>query len=197
MNTPGYMEHAKRVGLRRQQLQLALEELFPEPCSLTLEIGCGHGHWLVDFGQRFPEKRCLGVDLVSDRIARGAKKVERAGVANVGFLKAEAMELLDLLPEYVALSEVFVLFPDPWPKKRHWKNRFFSARFLLELAKRAGPGARCYFRTDHRGYFDWAREVVASQSTWRSEPTDLWPFERETVFQMKADSYQSLILSRS
>lgn len=190
----GYEQHLENVRRRRSELENALCNLFPEPTRLTLEIGCGHGHWLVDYAAAFPEKCCLGVDLMRERIERASRKRERAGVGNASFLKAEAFEVLDLLPKHVRLAEVFVLFPDPWPKKRHWKNRLFCSVFLVELAKRSEEGVRCHFRTDHAPYFEWATEIVEGQELWLEDASADWPFERETVFQNRADSYQSMIL---
>lgn len=189
-----HLEHLKSVASRCSALRETLAGLFPEPTSLTLEIGCGHGHWLVAYGTEHSEKQCLGVDLIGNRIERANKKRDSAKLDNVRFLKAEAMEVLDLLPQHVELQEVFVLFPDPWPKKRHWKNRLFCQRFLEELAARCDRGVRCYFRTDHTEYFEWATEVVDSQLIWCVRATESWPFERETVFQLRSDSYQSLII---
>ncbi|MBD5781000.1 tRNA (guanosine(46)-N7)-methyltransferase TrmB [Pelagicoccus sp. NFK12] len=193
MNT-GYEQHLEWVKKRRAELRQKLAKLFPEPADLSLEIGCGHGHWMADFAAAFPEKQCLGVDLIGDRIERAEKKVARAGTSNARFLRGEAFEVLDLMPDHVRLNEVFILFPDPWPKKRHWKNRLFSQKFLSELAKRCRPGVRCYFRTDHDPYFEWAEEVVAEQDLWSREHEFVWPFERETVFQNRAESYQSLVV---
>ncbi|WP_309021838.1 tRNA (guanosine(46)-N7)-methyltransferase TrmB [Pelagicoccus sp. SDUM812002] len=190
----GYAQHLEWVEKRRAQLEEKLATLFSVPAVLTLEIGCGHGHWLADFAVSFPEKQCLGVDLIGDRIERAQKKVERAGATNARFVRGEAFEVLDLMPSHVRLNEVFILFPDPWPKKRHWKNRLFSVKFLSELAKRCASGVRCHFRTDHGPYFDWAEQVIAEQDVWEPEGNFEWPFERETVFQNRADSYQSLVV---
>lgn len=190
----GYQEHLDKVNRRRNSLEAQLASLFPEETKLSLEIGCGHGHWLVDYGAAFLHKRCLGIDLVRDRIERAGRKRDRAGLLNVQFLKGEAFEVLDLMPDHVRLEEVFILFPDPWPKKRHWKNRIFSTAFLVELAKRCGEGVRCHFRTDHEPYFEAALEVLENQDLWARDIQIEWPFERETVFQERAEGYQSLIL---
>lgn len=192
----GYAEHLDWVRERRKQLKNQLAEIFPTRTQITLEIGCGHGHWLADYAAVHPEKNCLGVDIIRDRIERARKKANRAGAANASFVRAEAFEALDLMPEHVRLDQVFILFPDPWPKKRHWKKRLFSTNFLAELGKRSASGVRCHFRTDYDPYFAWAVEVVEGQSLWRREPEFEWPFERETVFQSRAMSYQSLVLVR-
>ncbi|MBC2607218.1 tRNA (guanosine(46)-N7)-methyltransferase TrmB [Pelagicoccus albus] len=192
----GYDQHLELVKKRRDELRFALANLYSEPIDLTLEIGSGHGHWLVKFAESFPEKTCLGLDIIGDRIERARKKANSAGISNVQFLKAEAFETLDLLPKEVRLKEVFVLFPDPWPKKRHWKNRLFCVQFLEQLAQRCETGVRCHFRTDHEPYFEWALEVVEQQSGWSICQTADWPFEQVTVFQERADAFNSLILER-
>ncbi|EDY84211.1 Putative methyltransferase superfamily [Verrucomicrobiia bacterium DG1235] len=184
------------MELRRNDLEEKLAELFPCETKLSLEIGCGHGHWLVDYAAGHPEKSCLGVDLIQDRVSRAGRKRDRAKLGNVQFVKGEAFEVIDLLPAHVRLSEVFILFPDPWPKKRHWKNRIFRHAFLSELAKRCDSGVRCHFRTDYEPYFEWATEVVAEEALWRRDEEIDWPFEKETVFQRRADSFQSMIIVR-
>ena len=192
----GYEQHLEWVAQRRERLQTQLAKLYPEPIGLSLEIGCGHGHWLTDYAAAHPEKTCLGIDIIGDRIERAERKSSRAGLENVHFFRAEAFEALDLMPSHVHLNEVFILFPDPWPKKRHWKNRLFSLPFLEELAKRTDRGTLCHFRTDHDPYFEWALELLPEQGAWRIDENREWPFERETVFQSRAQSYQSLILAR-
>ncbi|MDQ8204235.1 tRNA (guanosine(46)-N7)-methyltransferase TrmB [Pelagicoccus sp. SDUM812003] len=192
----GYEQHLDWVAQRRRSLKERLAKRFAEPVSLTLEIGCGHGHWLVDYAAAFPDKTCLGIDIIGDRIERAERKRQRAGQGNLSFVRGEAFETLDLMPPQVTLAEVFILFPDPWPKKRHWKKRLFSLPFLDELAKRSDPGVLCHFRTDHDPYFDWALELLPEQQAWEREEGREWPFERETVFQARAPSYQSLILRR-
>ena len=163
---------------------------------ILLEAGCGHGHWLTDFALSRTADDFVGIDIIGDRIDRANRKAARAGLENVRFLKAEAGEFLNLLPPGCSISSVYILFPDPWPKKRHWKNRLMNVAFLDELASRCQSGARLYFRTDHEGYFEWTRELMPEFASWRVDSDAAWPFERETVFQSKADSYQSLALAK-
>lgn len=196
MQISEYEQHLRRVDSRRKELRDIFAELFPHPTALSLEVGCGHGHWLVDYAAENGTKRCLGLDIIGGRIERANRKKERAGTATVDFVKAEAMEALDLMPNHVVLREIFILFPDPWPKKRHWKKRLLNPEFLRQLGDRCLTGTRCHFRTDHAGYFHWAEEVVAGQDVWKRDDSIPWPFERETIFQTRAESFSSLILVR-
>ncbi len=164
---------------------------------VTLEIGCGHGHFLTAYAQTHPDEFCLGIDLLADRLARAGRKSQRLGLTNVAWIHAEAGLLLTALPDDLRFAgNIFILFPDPWPKRRHWKHRIVRSDFLSALAGKAGQGARLCFRTDHAPYFAAAQETLASHPDWRLSPEEAWPFEQPTVFQSRADDYQSCVALR-
>jgi tRNA (guanine-N7-)-methyltransferase len=166
---------------------------------ITLEIGCGHGHFLTAYAEAHPEAPfCVGLDIINERIRRANRKCVRARLgARLAFLHAEAVEFLSVLPGHVALADIFVLFPDPWPKRRHHKHRMIRDEILDRLAERAEPGARLCFRTDERDYFAAACATISGHPRWRiiagGDPAVSWPFEYETVFQQKAPAHQSLV----
>jgi tRNA (guanine-N7-)-methyltransferase len=200
------------ANIRDQRLAALREEFFPRlPLTagrpLTLEIGCGHGHYLNAFAAAHPGEFCVGIDLLADRIERAERKAKRARLANLAFVQAEASlflsalqawEKLEGVPDDASaasvpfraprLGRVFVLFSDPWPKRRHWKHRVLQTSLLDALAALAVPGARLHFRTDHPDYFDYARDVVANHPRWSLTPPDQepWPFEYVSVFEERA-----------
>lgn len=185
--------HDARLHALRAELATALAG---HP-RVTLEIGCGHGHFLTAYARAHPGEFCLGVDILLDRLARAGKKTRLAGLNNVAWVRAEAGLLLEALPAGVRFaSAIFILFPDPWPKRRHWKNRLLQAGFLTALGARAEPGTRLCFRTDHAPYFAEALAVLADHPDWRLDSATPWPFEQPTVFQAKAAGYQSLVAVR-
>ena len=190
-------EFLARITERRAALRTELGRLLSPPRPIVWEIGSGHGHFLVQYAQAFPEKFCVGVDIIRDRLNRSGKKRDRAKLTNCHFVQAEAREFFDALPAGVALQEVWVLFPDPWPKKRHHKNRILQTEFLEALATRAGEGTRLYFRTDHAEYFSAVTALFPDLQTWRLDPAAPWPLEQETVFQARAPAYQSLVAVRT
>lgn len=190
-------EFLARITERRAALRAELAALLPANQAITWEIGSGHGHFLVQYAQAFPEKFCVGVDIIRDRLNRSGKKRDRAKLTNCHFVQAEAREFFDALPAGITLQEIWVLFPDPWPKKRHHKNRILQADFLESLAGRAGEGTRLYFRTDHAEYFSAVAALIPGLKTWRLDPAAPWPLEQETVFQARAPAYQSLVAVRT
>jgi Predicted S-adenosylmethionine-dependent methyltransferase len=191
------------TNIRDQRLAALREGFFPRlPLEsgrpLTLEIGCGHGHYLTAFAEARPDEYCVGIDLLADRIERAERKAKRAGLANLAFVQAEASLFLEALAAFsaarektlppVRLRRVFVLFSDPWPKRRHWKHRVMQPALLDALATLAAPGATLHFRTDHPEYFVFARDVVTAHSRWRlaTPEEEPWPFEYVSVFEERA-----------
>jgi tRNA (guanine-N7-)-methyltransferase len=190
-------EFLARVRERRAALAQELGALLPEPRAIVWEVGCGHGHFLVRYAEENPGKFCLGIDIILDRLLRSGRKRDRARLANCHFVRAEARECYYAFPAHVTFAEVWVLFPDPWPKARHNKNRLLKADFFNAVARRAAPGARFYFRTDHEEYFREVEGIVAGLTTWHRDPAAPWPLEQETVFQARAPQHYSLVAVRT
>ena len=176
---------------RRRVLDVDLANIFSQPRSFVCEIGSGHGHFLAAYAQQHPEQLCVGVDIIGDRVDRANRKRDRGGLAQLHFLHAEASLFLQQLPSSAKIHRVFILFPDPWPKKRHHKHRILQSRFLTLLHSRCTAGAELYFRTDYRPYEDDARLQLERHPLWEVLPLP-WPFEHKTVFQERADSFGSV-----
>lgn len=178
-------------------LRAELVQHLGAPGKITWEVGCGHGHFLVAQATAHPDRFFIGVDISSERITRARRKSERARLANCVFIQCEAREFLRELPRAFTLEEIWVLFPDPWPKKRHHKNRLMQSGFLEAVAGRAGQGARLYYRTDHAEYFAATIGQFAAAQIWSIDSGGSWPSELATVFQARAPSYQSLVAVRT
>lgn len=198
MNATGTPAAAHRAIIedRRRRLSEWCAATLDRPEPIVLEIGSGHGHFLTAYAAAHPDRVCLGVDLLLERVERAHRKRERAGLPNLFFVRADVEDLLAVLPPAIRLSEIFILFPDPWPKRRHHKHRLLSAALLDRLAELAPPGSKLYLRTDHAGYFADARRAIEAAERWRIIP-GVWPFELETVFQSRAPRFDSLIARRA
>lgn len=184
-------EYFSRVKARQGKLHTTLVGLVSETPQIVWEVGCGHGHFLTAYATAHPQQTCIGVDIVRERIARATRKRIRAKLERLHFVVAEAHEFLDALPKEVRLARIFVLFPDPWPKRRHHKNRLMQRDFLDRLVQRVGQGTRLHFRTDYEPYFAQVASTLRSHPNW-SLSDEPWPFELETVFQARASGYYSL-----
>jgi tRNA (guanine-N7-)-methyltransferase len=183
------------IATRREQLGATLASIVPPNASFVWEVGCGHGHFLTAYAAAHPASLCIGIDLASDRIGRGMRKLKRARLENLHFLHAGADDFLAALPANVHIASLFILFPDPWPKRRHHKHRLLTAEFLSRTAHHVARGGRLHFRTDFEPYFLETTALLRERSDWQlaDEP---WPFELATVFQERAENFQSLIAVR-
>ena len=119
--------HAGRLAALRAEIAAAL----PTPKTrFVLEIGCGNGHFLAAYATAHPDQFCVGIDLRLERIEKALRKRDRAGLGNLHFLRCDALDFLHELPAGACLGDIYMLFPDPWPKKRHHKHRLFKPEFL-------------------------------------------------------------------
>ena len=188
-------EYIARRQAELQALKTPMETLPEGVC--VLELGCGHGHFLTAYATKRVEEGArlgfVGVDKNPERIERAHKKSERAAVP-INWLNAQIEDVLSLWPERCRIAEVFVLFPDPWPKLKQQKHRFVNEGLLEELSRRVSPGAHFYFRTDHEGYFAAVEELLAGSKKWQRTSEEAWPQGLpSTVFEGHHPRYQSLI----
>lgn len=179
----GRARHLRQVAARRGNLAAVAAAELQGWDEADLEVGCGHGHYLCAYAQAHPDRRAIGVDLITRRILLARRKAAKRGLANLRFFKADAGEFLELAPASLRFPRVLVLFNDPWPKVRHHKHRLLQPAFLDQLADRCPPRAQLCFRSDHREYAEWSRSQVAAHPAWELDPDSPWPFEAGSWFQ--------------
>jgi tRNA (guanine-N7-)-methyltransferase len=194
-------EYLKKQKTRLAALRAEMEKL--PSGDYVLELGCGHGHFLSALAERDKnagiERNYIGVDKKTDRLRRGKKKSDRAGVP-IHWIKADVADVLQLWPttaENKKIKEIFVLFPDPWPKKKQMKHRFVNQEFLSALGKIVGSGSRFYFRSDHKGYCAAVRELLGKSADWQIDENIPWPRDMPTtVFEGYHRVYENIAARR-
>ena len=136
-----------------------LAGLFSTRQPLELELGCGDGSFTLQYALANPGRNIVALERLLGRITKLDRKGHRAGLKNLRLLRAEAAYVLEYLLPPGLLDAIHVYFPDPWPKKRHQKNRLISEPFP-PLAKRLlREGGIVYLRTDNIEYFEQMLEV--------------------------------------
>lgn len=167
------------------------------PLLYELDLGCARGKFLVEAAALWPGRRFLGVDRQTDRVLRTRRKIHRLGLNNAWAVQGE---ILDFLREKVPagrISRVHVLFPDPWPKRRHANRRIFQPGFLAELERVLLPGGALRFLTDHAPYHEDVKKWLPERPGWKIAPNSLpedkpWP---ETEFQARFQSRHQPVFS--
>ncbi len=164
-----------------------LRELFePALSAVWLEIGFGGAEHLLWQARTHPDVGLIGCEPFEEGVVKALTTIDEEGLCNIRLLEDDVRPLLRWLPER-SLSRVFILFPDPWPKKRHQKRRLFSPDLLRLLARVMVPGAELRLATDIGDYartallavqgtpeFRWTAEGPAD---WCVRPAD-WPATR-------------------
>lgn len=164
--------------------------LFPKAQAAVLEIGFGAGEHLIGQAQQRPDWGFIGVEPFLNGVAACLRGQEAAGLANVRLVQGDARDLLARLPE-ASLARVYVLFPDPWPKTRHWKRRLLQAESLAEIARVLRPGGEFFFATDWAHYAAWTLELITREPrlAWLAERAQdwrtPWPDHVPTRYQLK------------
>ena len=129
----------------------------PECEFLDLEIGTGNGYHFAHRAKIHPERLLLGFEIKFKPLIQSIKRALRNGSNNARMARYHANEISQVFAPS-ELDNVFVHFPDPWPKKRHFKNRLIQDQFLKDLFNLQKPGSLLEFKTDSLSYFDWALE---------------------------------------
>ena len=165
---------------------LELDRLLPGGGPWVVELGYGKGRFLLEQARAHPERRYLGVEVVSKYYRMLTRRARRRGLDNVLNLRGEALYLLStLLPRGFA-GHLHVYFPDPWPKAKHHRRRLFDPETVDLVLGVLAPGGRLSFATDFLEYGRRVHQILDSYPGLEVEPVDgLWPGGARTNYESK------------
>ncbi len=166
--------------------------LFPfDPREVWLEIGFGSGEHMIEQAKASPDVGLIGCEPFLNGVAAALSGIEREKLMNVRLRRGDAQALVEAAPD-AFFSRVFILYPDPWPKRRHHKRRVVSDAMVEALARILKRGGELRFATDIDDYAGWTlRRFLASPhfrwtasraADWRTP----WPEWRPTRYEAKA-----------
>lgn len=160
-------------------------DLFPRALPIELEIGCGRGDFLLACAPPNPDTNFIGVERNLPIIRRAANKMRPWTHGNVRLVQTEIVHLLaDWFPPS-SLRAVHLYFPDPWPKKRHARRRFFTAANMALVARALEPGGYFHLRTDHEGYHGEMMEIMTGLPQFRETATPESLLAHRTAFETR------------
>jgi tRNA (guanine-N7-)-methyltransferase len=173
---------------------LAAGRAFPGlPRELWLEIGSGAGEHLIEQAKANPDVGFVACEPFLNGVVATLAGLERERLSNVRLRCGDAQAVIEAAPD-AFFSRVFVLYPDPWPKRRHHKRRLVASSFIVALARVMRTGAELLFATDIDDYAGWtlARFLASPDFRWAATRTDdwrrPWPQWRPTRYEAKARS---------
>lgn len=172
--------------------------------TLRLEIGFGGGEHLHNEAGRFPGTGFFGAEPFVNGMAKLISKLEEEPRRNLRLYSDDATRLLDWLPQS-CLAGIDLFYPDPWPKKRHWKRRFVNTGNLDRFARVLKPGGRFRFASDIDSYVNWTLLAcrahpafewqVQSAEDWHT-PYEGWPgtrYEAKAVREGRRPAYLAFL----
>ena len=156
---PHYLDPEEYPGWR---------EHFGNDRPITLEIGFGNGNFLLDMAVRFPEYNYVGMDFYHKGIRRLFTRLQRLGLENIRVAYGDAKEKVPFLFQEGELAEIYINFPDPWPKKRHHKRRLIKPHTVACFREKLAPEGRLRLATDYEPYAMEMLEILNQDSGLRN-----------------------------
>ncbi|MCI0537530.1 MAG: tRNA (guanosine(46)-N7)-methyltransferase TrmB [Verrucomicrobiales bacterium] len=165
--------------------RLDVASLFPIAQPLEIELGSGDGSFLAEYAGRHPERNFIGVERLLGRLRKLDRKGLRTGLTNLRLFRIEASYFVEYLLARESVKTFHLYFPDPWPKRKHRKNRLVNEHFAEKAHRALQPGGVVYLRTDDADYFAQMKVVFDANANFH--PIEMPPelvnlvtdFERE------------------
>jgi len=164
------------VALRSEDLDGKIDfiRIFGRKAPIHIEIGTGKAGFLLAQAQAQPRVNFLGIEWASRYYRYAVDRIGRWSISNVRIIRTDAARFLAEFVQDDCVDCFHIYFPDPWPKKRHHKRRFFCQPNLEQLLRCLKQGGIIKTATDHAGYFEHIQEVLSGQSG-RVEEIDFFP----------------------
>jgi tRNA (guanine-N7-)-methyltransferase len=172
----GSLAHRRHVPFRIIELdsltdRLDLEEIFGRKTPLHVDLGCGDGSFVCAQAKRMPAKNFLGIERLVNRVRASARKA--ATLDNVRLLRMESSYAVQYLLPAQSVETFYLLFPDPWPKRRHHRRRIVTSDFLSSTHGALEKRGKMYIATDDVDYFGKIRELAESRSAFAVGEVDI------------------------
>jgi len=135
-----------------------------EPSAFTadiLEIGPGRGDFLLSEAEAHPDLRFVAIEIKKRRFFKLAKRVDRLGLTNVVLIQGDGRIVLPEFYSEGTFARIYVLFPDPWPKRRYAEMRLLGCEFLRVVVRVLRSGGELVLGTDAQDYLQWVNRNVA------------------------------------
>ena len=164
--------------------KLDLSEVFGNGNPVCLEIGCGRGDLAVSFGPTHLDVNLIAIDIHTRGTANILQGIEKQSLVNTRVVEGDVLVLLKRFAD-ASLTEVWVFFPDPWPKPREQRRRLMRPDVVLELARVLKVGGVLRLATDIEDYWRKSITVVAANASFDDPEFSRPEWRIETVFERR------------
>lgn len=174
-----FVQRGRKISNRKTELLknllpvLEIKDTMPEHKNLNIEIGFGKGAFLSWLATTNPEAMYIGCEPYIAGVADLLDKIESKKIENIRLWTKDARLLIQQLPDR-SLSNVYILFPDPWPKAKHHKRRLINQALLKLLAEKIRPDGNVFFATDAQDYAIWVEEMLENSVLFNIDVQHPW-----------------------
>lgn len=172
----------------------SVADIFGTGTSCEVDLGCGDGGFLLQMAGHYPERRFLGVERLLGRVRKVCRESVKAKRDNIKVLRLESRYFLEWFIAPGSITRLHYLFPDPWPKEKHHKNRLVQDSFIPVLHRALAENGELLFKTDHEEYFRWVCEKLDSTPLFEHIEWDE-PYYPKTDFQQQWEAMGKPIFS--
>ncbi len=150
-------------------------DLWPGATQICVEIGMGGGEHFIHQAAQNPNAHLIGFEPYQNGMAKTLVSLAAGGQQNVSLEMQDARLVLARFAD-ASIDQIFILYPDPWPKRRHWKRRIITPDFVSELARLLRPGGQLRFVSDIAHYQQWAllRILQHGAFAWQAKTCRDW-----------------------
>jgi tRNA (guanine-N7-)-methyltransferase len=151
---------------------LVWSNLFGNDHPIEIDLGAGDGDFFLAYAARYPGRNFLAVERLLGRAGKIDRKGRRRELLNLRVLRLESAYTIRYLCPTESVEVVHLMFPDPWPKQKHRKQRLLQTDFAQALIRALKPGGEFRFTTDHEEYFQTSTPILDALPGWKRE--DVW-----------------------
>jgi len=170
-----------KYGVEFQESAIDLQTLFPSVQPIVMEIGYGMGEATWQIAKANPSTNYLGVEVHMPGVGKLMARLDEYELTNVRLIERDVFEVFYYMLKDSSLDGVHLFFPDPWPKKRHFKRRIVNERFLSDVHSKLKPGGYLHIATDWVPYAEWITSVFSETKLFvggRADRPDWRPLTR-------------------
>lgn len=175
----------KKYGLEFNGQLLELQRLFGRTAPTILEIGFGMGNTLAQMAADNPGVNYLGIEVHRPGIGNLLALMEENHINNIRLFCHDAVEVLQQSIADNSLDGVQIFFPDPWPKKRHYKRRLIQSEFVTLLSRKMNAKGTLHIATDWENYAQWISEIMAENPQFSKIPENTHHQRPTTKFEKR------------
>ena len=173
----------KNSGINEDALRIKIKKIDPYRYNIV-DIGSGYGESTVEFAKQDSKKIVIASEKYIDGINKVAEKTKSENLSNIYIFHGNVHQLLDEYCINNSLSEIWILFPDPWPKKRHYKRRLVSVEFFRKINKLLKKNATINIASDSKSYISEMLKCayeVKSDFLWVNQSKLEWDYHNTSL----------------